>query len=178
MGLGKHIINVDLFTDAYRVSGRTQVGAGGLLAELNNPNTDFLDLEDAYLSRMHQPARIVGGYSEVAFRKDNINFVIFQDRRDGTTVGTSHGRSVFTRGRPVQAFLTVPAFEIRGQVLYEGKPSPSSILVHTLGRFQPVFEAHASAALYPQISYQGDLILVQKLMIGIFCLDLHRSDAG
>ena len=173
--LGRHMIHVDLFTDAYRVSGRTQVSTGGLLSELNNPNTDFLDLEDAYISRIHEPGKIVANYTEGSFRKTNINFVVLQDRRDGTTMGTGHGRSIFARGRPVQVFLTVPSFEVYGEVMHDGKGSAGAILVNTLGRFQPVFDAKASASLYPDIYYQGDLILVHKEQIGIFCLTHHKS---
>ena len=170
-----HIINMDLFTDSYRVTGRALVGAGGIRATLADPNTDFLELEDAYISRINKPGEIVSNYSICAFRKDNINFIVLQDRRDGIPVGTQHGRSVFTRGRPIATFVTVPSFEIRGDIHHDGKPSPRAILVHSMGRFQPVFEATASASLYPQISYSGDLILIHKERIGIFCLEPNKS---
>ena len=173
--LGRHIINIDLFTDAYRVSGRTQVATSGLISELNNPNTDFLDLEDAYVSRIHEPGKIVGSYSEASFRKRNINFIILQDRRDGTVMGTAHGRSIFARGRPIPVFLTIPSFEIVGSVIHDGQTAPSTILVHTLGHFQPIFDAVACAALFPHVTYSGDLILVQKDYVGIFCLARNKE---
>jgi hypothetical protein len=169
--LGKHAVNVDIFTDAYRVTGRITVSAGGLVAELANPNSDYLDVEDVYVSRIHEPAKIAVHYSEATFRKSNVNFVVLQDRRDGIPTGTIHGASIYSRGRPMSVFLTVPAFEIQGTVIHEGKPVASAILVQSTGRFQSIFEAHASAHLYPDISYSGDLILVQKERIGIFCLD-------
>lgn len=173
--LGRHIINIDLFTDAYRISGRTQVGTSGLLSELNNPNTDYLALEDAYVSRIHEPGKIVANFSEASFRKSNINFIILKDRRDGTVMGTTHTRSIYSRGRPVEVFLTVPSFEITGEVMHDGKTEPATILVHTLGHFQPVFKGTASAALFPDISYTSDLFLVYKERIAIFCLKSHLS---
>ena len=175
--IGRHIINIELFTDAYRVSGRMQVGTGGVLSELNNPDNDYLDLEDAYISRMHEPGKIISSYSEVSFRKDNLNFVVLQNRREGTATGTGQSRAIFARGRPLRVFLTVPAFEIQGEVMYDGQIAPGAILVQTLGHFQPVFQATASAALFPEISYTGDLILVQKASIGIFCLGPNESQA-
>ncbi|MCP5094279.1 MAG: hypothetical protein GY943_01870 [Chloroflexi bacterium] len=168
-------INLDLFTDAYRVTGRTMVGVGGIHAELSNPNSKFLDLEDAYISRIHEPGTIVASYSKAAFRKDNLNFIVLQDRREGIAVGTQHGRSVFTRGRPISAFVTVPSFEIKGEINFEGKPDPKDILVKSMGSYQPVFDAKASASLYPDISYSGDLILVHKDRIGIFALDFNKN---
>ena len=173
--LGRHIINIDLFTDTFRISGRTQVSTSGLVSELNNPNTDYLDLEDAYISGIHEPGKIVANYSQASFRKANINFIILNDRRDGTIAGTAQARSIYSRGRPIEVFLTIPSFEIAGEVMHDGKAEPAAILVHTLGRFQPVFKATASAALFPDISYTGDLVLVHKDRIAIFCLKSHQS---
>jgi hypothetical protein len=164
------LINVDLFTDAYRVTGHVLVGAGGIHAELANTNSDFIELQDAYISRIHLPGEIVTDYKVAAFRKDNINFIVLQDRREGIPVGTQHGRSVFTRGRAVNAFVTVPSFEMFGQIMHDGRLEPREILVQSIGRFLLLFSAKASASLYPEISYSGDLILLHKERIGIFCL--------
>lgn len=177
-GLGRHLINLDLFTDAYRVTGRVAVGSGGIMSELSNPNSKYLDLEDAYVSRIHEPGKIVSNYTLASFHKDNINFIVLQDRRDGLSIGSTHGRSIYNRGRPTSAFLTVPSFEIKGEVLYDGKPSPSSVLVQSAGQFHPIYSAQASASVYPDISYTGDLILVLKDRIGIFCLQQRGSNNG
>lgn len=164
------LISMEIFTDAYRVTGRVSVRGGGLMGELGDPNTDYLDLHEAYISRIHQPGHIIANYNLCSFRKDNINFIVLQDRRDGVAVGSSHGASIYNRGRPVPSFITVPSFEIHGDIMYEGKASPGAVLVHSIGRFQPIYEAEACASLYPEISYSGDLILVHKDRVGIFCL--------
>ena len=54
--------------------------------------------------------------------------------------------------------------------MYEGKPTPGAVLVQSIGRFQAIFAAEASASLFPDISYSGDLIMVLKDRIGMFCL--------
>jgi hypothetical protein len=172
---GRTLVNVDLFTDAYRVTGHATIGAGGIHAELANPNSNYLELEDAYISRMHEPGEIVASYNVCAFRKDNISFILLQDRRDGIAVGTQHGRSIFTRGKSITAFITVPAFEIAGEIQHDGKMAPRDILVKSMGNFQPIFSAKATAALHPGIAYSGDLILVHKERIGIFCLDFNKK---
>jgi hypothetical protein len=172
MGIGRQVVNIELFTDAYRVTARALVpGAGGIHAALSDINTDYLDLEEAYVSRIHQPGDIIGSSTHGAFRKDNINFIVMQDRRDGVPIGTSHGYSIYSRGRPMSVFLTVPSFEITGEVFYDGKASPAGVIVQTIGRFLPIFVAKASASLVPEISYSGDLILIHKEHIGVFCLD-------
>lgn len=167
--LARNVVNVDLFTDAYRVTGRATIHtSGGLHAELASANSSFLNLEDAYISRIHQPGEIVASYGTGAFRKDNINFLILQDRRDGIPAGAPQARSMFSsRGRPLDCFISVPAFEIQGEMNVVGKPNPRDLVINSPGNFLLVFGAKASAAAYPDISYSGDLILVQKERIGI-----------
>ncbi len=150
---------------------------GGIHAELNNPNSAFLELNEAYISRIHQPGEIVAHHPAAVFRKENINFIVLQDRRDGIPVGTQHARSIFTRGRPFHIFLTVPSFEIHGHMIHEGSgvPAPNTALVQSTGQFQLVFEANAAASLFSNISYSGDLILVYKKRIGIFGFDKNKS---
>jgi hypothetical protein len=164
------LVHMDIFTDAYRVTGQVSIRGGGLQGELGDPNTDYLEVHDTYISRIHQPGEIIASYNLGSFRKDNINFIVLQDRRDGVPVGSTHGTSVFNRGRPVPAFLTVPSFEIHGEVMYDGKPNPGAVLIHSPGRFQAVFAAEAAASLYPEITYSGDLVMVHKDRIGVFCL--------
>lgn len=171
----RNLVNMDMFTDAYRVTGRVQVGSGGIHAELSNPNTKYLEIQDAYVSRIHDPGTIVASFKMAAFRKDNINFLLLQDRRDGIPVSTSHARSVFTRGRPIPVFVTVPSFEIQGDVIHDGKVSVPDILIQSMGRFQSIFTAKASASIQPEIYYSGDLIMVQKDRIGVFCVDMQKK---
>jgi hypothetical protein len=145
------------------VTGHALVGTGGIHSELGNPNTSFMNLEDAYISRINQPGEIVVSYKEAAFRKDNINFIVLQNKREGLPV-SSH---VYTRGRSVDIFLTVPSFEIRGEIFHEGRLLAKSIIGKAHGNFLLVFTGRASASLYPEISYSGDLILVHRDRIGI-----------
>lgn len=171
----RNLVNLDIFTDSYRVTGRTAVGAGGIHAELSNPNSKYLEIQEAYVSRINEPGILIASYQVAAFRKDNINFIVLQDRREGISLGTQHGRSIFNRGRPVTVFLTVPSFEIKGEIIHEGKMDPRDIIVKSMGNYQPIFSAKASASLYPDISYSGDLILVLKDSIGIFGLDHNKK---
>jgi hypothetical protein len=164
------LINVDIFTDGYRVSGQVAVGSGGIHSNLGDPNTDYLEIEGAYISRINHPGDIIAHYPYCAFRKESITFILLQDRREGLPVGTSRSRSIYSRGRAVEAFLTVPNFEISGEVLHEGKLSPTILLAQSVSRYQFVYNAVAAASLYPDVTFQGDLLLVDENRIGIFCL--------
>jgi len=173
----RNLISVDIFTDAYRVSGRVVVtGTTTVAGELSNPNSDFLELTDAYISRINQPGEIITSYALASLRKNNINFVVLQNRREGVPMSSQHFRSVFERGRQYHVFVTVPSFEIQGEIMYESRPTPHAVLIQSIGVFQPIFAAKASASLYPEITYSGDVILVHKDRVRLFCLrDDKRS---
>ena len=162
------IAQIDLFTGDYRVSGRIAVGTSGLYGLLGNPNSDYLQLEDVYVSRISEPGVIVTSYPTCAFSKSNVSFIVLQDRRDGMPSKSQLGR--YNRGRPAHAFMTVPGFEIQGEVFVEGKLSPTAMLAQSVRRYQFVYGAKASSALSPDVSYTGDLIVVDVRQIGIFCL--------
>jgi len=167
----RSLIGVDIFTDAYRVSGRVVVtGTTTVAGELSNPNSNFLELTDAYISRLNQPGEIITSYALASLRKDNINFVVLQNRREGVPMSSQHFRSIFERGRQYHVFVTVPSFEIHGDIMYESRPTPHGVLIQSVGVFQPIFAAKASASLYPEITYSGDVILVHKDRVGLFCL--------
>lgn len=168
---GRATAELDLFTDAYRITGRALVGAGGIQAELESTTSSYLEMEDVYISRINQPGEIVASYPTAVFRKENINFIMVQDKRPNSGVGGGqYGRPMFTRGRPITVFLTVPSFEIRGELQQEGKVVLRELLAKSLGQFQLLQAAQASASLYPDIAYTSDLIFVHKERIGIFCL--------
>lgn len=170
MPLAGNLINMDIFTGAYRISCRAVVGHAGLLAELGNINTDNMDLQDVYISRINHPGEIITSYPICTFRKNNIDFVVLQDRRDGLPSGVQFSQ-LMTRGKIARSFLTVSSFEIRGEVRHEGKLSASLMLTNFISRYQFVFGGKASSALYPDFVFTGDLILVDSARIGLFCVE-------
>jgi len=166
--VARNLINVDLFTDAYRVSCRADIGMRTLYDELGDHTSSYLDLQDAYISRINRPGEIVGSYTHCAFRKENINFAISQDLRRSIPKSTG---MLAPRQKPVRIFLTVPSFEIEGTVMYEGVMMPVHLLTREMTKFLFIYKARASASLYSDISYNGDLILVDTSRIGVFGME-------
>lgn len=166
-----HYVQLDLFTTTHRVTGRAVVGAGGIHGELGNTMTDFLELTEPYISQIQRPGEIVASYKEGSFIKENILFIVLADLKDGIPTGTSHLSSVYLQGRPMKIFLTVPSFEIHGEIRLRGTLSTGSIIAQTEGNFLLVFNARASASQYADIFYEGGLVLVRKDRISMLCLD-------
>ena len=166
--LGRNTVAGEFFTAGTRISCRISVPVGGLNALLVDPLHSYLELEDAYVSRINTPGEIVAHFDLAAVRKDNILFILLPRREEGALPkgGAGFLRSVFK-----EAFLTIPSFEIRGQVETDPNASPRDFLIQSIGRFVAVHDATVTVALFPDISFGGKLVLVNKEQIEAFCAD-------
>ncbi|MBN1318617.1 MAG: hypothetical protein JXA42_24260 [Anaerolineales bacterium] len=160
-------ITADFFTESFRISCQIGVPAGGLHSLLIDPLNSYLELEDTYISRINTPGSIVAHYDFAAIRKENMLFIILPRREDGEP---PKGTGSFLRPVSRMAFITIPSFEIRGQVETEAKASPREILVHTTGRYVPIYDATASVAMSPGITFGGKIILINKEQIEALCI--------
>jgi hypothetical protein len=161
-------VAADFYINGYRISCQVPTPAGGgLHALLMDPLNSYLEVEDAYISRISNPGEIVAHYDLAAMRKENILFIILTRREDGS-LPRSAGSYLESSERAV--FLTVPSFEIRGMIETDVKTAPRDILLQIAGRFVPVFEGSAALAEAPDTSFGGKLLLVNKERIESFCV--------
>jgi len=163
----RNMISADFLTNDYRISCRIAVPAGGLHALLMDPLNSYLELEDAYISRVNNPGEIVAHYQAAAMRKENILYIILARREDGAP---PRGAGSYLKSVEKTAFLTVPSFEIRGKVETEPKAAPRDILVQVAGRFVPVYDATAAVAGNPEITFGGKVLLVNKERVETLCI--------
>jgi hypothetical protein len=155
----KNTITTDFVTVSYRISCRLAVPVGGLFALLIDPLNSYLELQDVYISRVNAPGTIVAHREQAALRKDSVLFCVLTRREDGDP---PKGTGFFLRPVSRPALMTLPSFEIRGQVEAEGRATPRDILVQTSNRYVPIYDATATYALNPAISFEGQLMLVNR----------------
>jgi len=160
-------ISADFFSNSFRISCSIRVPVGGLHALLIDPLNSYLELENAYVSRINTPGEIVANHELAAIRKENVLFILFARREDGDP---PKGAGSFLKPLPRPAFLTIPSFELRGLVETEAKASPREILVQTSGRYLPLYGATATVAIKPAITFGGSLILVNKEHVESLCM--------
>jgi hypothetical protein len=163
----RNTITADFYTEDYRISCKVNVPAGGLHALLIDPLNSYIEMEDAYVSRINTPGIIVEHFDSGAIRKDNILFIILLRREDGAPQKTG---SAYLKSMERDIFLTLPSYEIRGRVDSEPSASPREILVHTTGRFLALYDATASVAIFADITFTGKLILVNKEQVEALCI--------
>ena len=157
------IIHADVFSDTHRVSGRIVCGPSGLFGLLNDINNSLIEIEDAYFSRLQEPAKITSHLDLAHFAKAHLVLVVLARREDLGPHGLATGG--FARRTPMPAILTTASFELKGSLEVVNKFDAAELLVGGTGRFLQLYSAAAISTTYPETSFSGAAILVNRQRI-------------
>jgi len=156
-------IHADLLTSGFRVSCKVNVEPSGLTGLLNDINTSLIDLEDAYYSRLIQPAKIVAHLDDAHLAKNNLSLVVLSRREDLGAQGLARGG--YSRLVSVPVLVTTAAFEVQGSIEVVMKFDATEVLMGGGGRFLNVFNATALMVASPETVFSGAAILVSRTAI-------------
>ena len=157
------VVHADIFSDTHRVSGRIVCGPSGLIGLLNDINNSLIEIEDAYFSRLQEPAKITSHLDLAHFAKAHLVLVVLARREDLGPHGLATGG--FSRRIPMPAILSTASFEVQGTLEVVNKFDAAELLVGGTGRFVQVYSAAAVSTTYPATSFSGAAILVNRQRI-------------
>jgi hypothetical protein len=161
-------VAVDFFTHSYRISGTVDVRRISLADQLNDRTSSYLLLEDTYVSPIDRPGDITASYAQAALRKENITMAVLTNKDDGLSKKQSFGSYYGTSLKNV--FITVPQFEVRGFLQVVGKFDLHALLAIGTDRFMPILDGTTFASLWPDVQFDGGVILVNKDSVGVMCV--------
>jgi len=158
-------VTADFFTGSYRFSASVIVYNRRLVDVLSDPSTDYLDMVDIYISRINNPGDIVATYQSGTLIKEAINFILLASEAEGTSQQRHYaGR----QNLPI--FLSIPSFEIHGEIQWGTKDwEARKVLAVDSQKFLPVFNTTASNSIFPEVTFQGPIALVNKTQIQVIC---------
>jgi hypothetical protein len=158
-------VTADFFTPSYRFSASVLVYKRRLIDVLTDRLTDYLDLVDIYVSRINNPGDIVATYPKGSLVKQEVVFIMLPDEVEGTSKERHFGvRDLFS------IFVTVPSFEIKGQLQWGSSDLDlKKLLASETQSFLPLLEVNAANSLFPQVVFQGPLALLNKAKIQVLC---------
>ncbi len=158
-------VTADFFTASYRFSASVIVYKRRLVDVLSDQITDYLDMIDVYVSRINNPGDIVATYQKGSLVKKEINFVMLSDE----TEGISKERFYASREN-LPIFLSVPSFEVTGELQWgRTEMDVKKLLTADTQKFLPIIEATATNSFFPQVTFQGPIVLVNKAKIQVLC---------
>jgi hypothetical protein len=161
------LLTADFFTNGHRFSASVNVASRRLVDILNDRLSDFLEVRNVFASRINNPSKIVGSYPRGSLIKEHILFVVLPTEADG--LSKDHTYPVFSRANS-SAFMTVPDFEIEGNIQVIGKLDLQALLAVGTKKFMPVLQATATSAQYPDSTFNGPVIIVNKTELEVFTI--------
>lgn len=159
-------VTADFFTGSYRLSASVLVYKRRLVDILGDRTTDYLDLVDIYVSRINSPGNIVATYQRGSLVKHYVNFILLSSE----TESVSKDRFYTPNRVSLPIFITVPSFEIEGQFQWMGDLEIKKILATDVQTFLPILDATARNAHFPQVTFKGPAILVNKSKVEMLCI--------
>lgn len=159
---GRHQIVADFFAQGYRVSGAYAIGSRSLSDVIYDSSTNYLAVEQAYLSPITDPAKISAHYESTLLIKENLDFVLLLDQKDGLRRDQQ-----YTLGsRSFDLCLTVPFFQIQGRLQTNVRTfDPRAFLSQEAGVFITLFDVTARCTFSPDITYRGGAALIARQSI-------------
>lgn len=158
-------ISVDFLTETHRLSCRVPVGNTGLIAALNDPMRSLIEAEDVYYSRLQQPAKIVSRFESASLNKASVAMVVLTRREDLGPQGLARGG--YTHVGAVPVTLATPQFEVTGEVEVVKQFDAAELLFGGNARFLTLYRACAVPTQYPDTSYTGGVILVNRQQVTV-----------
>jgi len=169
--VGSHRLTVDFFSDSHRISTQFATRGRPLADILNDHTLSYLDLDVAYISRIDKPGQLVADYSLAILRKENISFCVVAAQIE-LAVKSIPQATFARRHRPM--FCTVPSFELTGLMEVPPNLDLRSMMAIGTERFMPIHRAKATISILPSVTFEGQIILVNKEKIEV----LGISDAA
>lgn len=158
----------DFFTQQYRITGRVPTGAQRLTDLLDHELSSTLELRNVEVTRIITPKEVVATHTSALLEKDKILFVI--EKREGVEA-TERRFYKHVDTTEWDVFLTVPSFELSGRMHVRGTGDLRTMILTWTRRFIPLTDATAVFTLYPEVSFAGDVIIVNKSHIEMICTD-------
>jgi len=120
-----------------------------------------------YVSRIDHPGEILADYALSIVRKDRLTFVVVAT---GLEMALKQSVATYTYRRQWPVFVTVPGFEITGQIEAPANIDLKSLMAVGVDRFVPVFNGTATLSMNQNVQFSGELILINKTAIEVFCI--------
>lgn len=160
--------SVEIYTTSHRILGRVDPGATGLFSYLNIPTTSAVEIENAHLSRLHQPGKLAGRYTELWLVKREILAVLVSSRMELGPSGMVRGG--YSTAVPHGVHIALGGYELRGLVETAGKFNFGDLMFSGDRIFVPLYAAELTAILFPSVRAESPAMLFNRDMVDTMAL--------
>jgi hypothetical protein len=148
-------VAVDVYTDAYRVSGRVETRFGRVAEILNQLSGGYLTVGQATVSEHGDPTGTVSAPSALV----SIEEIVVMVAPD--LVAEAHTEMRIPK-RPVLAQLAIPPLRITGTIHVPMGTRPVDGLLHLPERFMPMTDATVTSSRYSELGRRAAVLAVRR----------------
>ena len=148
-------VAVDIYTAAYRVSGRVETRFGRVAEILNQLSGGYLTVMQATVSEHEDPSGTVAAPSALV-SVDEILVMVAPD-----LTAEAHTEMRIPK-RPVLAQLAIPPLRITGTIHVPMGSRPVDGLLHVPERFMPMTGATVTSSRYPELDRRAAVLALRR----------------
>lgn len=156
-------VQVEFFSYGYRLSGTFNARSYSLGDGIYDTTTAFLIVKDAYISPVDRPSQMSANYAEAILVKEELSFALTTNKETALRRDQQYGSYRGPHLEPV--FLTLPFFEITGELRMSGRLDPRVLLSSQTERFVTLLDVTARTTSNPDITYEGAASIINKSKI-------------
>ena len=167
-------VPVDVLTASYRVVGKMMVSNTGVIGLLSNPNTDFIEIHDARLARIHMPTKLADHFKVVRMSKQHL-FIVSLNRRED--IGPKAlARAGYSTVRQHKVLITSQSYEAEGALEWQGRLDFRVLMTEGTRDFVPLYNANLRGVLIPALKIQSAVMLFNRKLVDIFGILGQRQE--
>lgn len=161
---------VEFFTNQYRIVGTLRKRGQRLTDLLNDELASAVELRNVQVTRHLTPQDVIATHLTAILEKKGILFGIARGETEEVVERRLY-KHVDTREWPV--FMTVRSFELTGRFHVRGTGDLKTMLLAWTGQFIPLTQAKATFALFPEVSFSGHVMVVNRAHVEAICTDVQ-----
>ena len=169
------ILAADFLTPSYRVVGKLMVPNTGIVGMVNDPVTQFMEVNEAKLARIHMPTKLVGEYAVIDVVKTNVFAVCLARREDVGPQALARGG--FQKLTEYAIRVTTQVYELEGTLEWVGRFDFATVMVEGTRDFVPLYDARLTAILIPQLKIESPAILFNRKQVDLLGLLTDKTEA-
>ena len=164
-------VAIDIYTDAYRVSGKTATRFNRVADIVNQATATHLVVEEATISEYADPAATISAM-QVLVNLDEALLVIAGEAADG---GSRADMRIPKRA--VRAQIVIAPFRITGSVHVPQGSRPADGLLNASDRFLPMTEVTIACGPHPELGRTAAAVAFQRVRAHLILVtDDERPD--